>query len=257
MRYHCGMYGFAEFHILSAAFAAVFAGGTAARLFGGRTVEGAAAFSVAVVLLRTVEVVFAPHAMALAYAAAVAIAALVVARRGRPRAFVGAAAAIALTFAAATCLDEFAAQASGRYYPVVSLVEAPLFAAAHLLIRAAAARALSCRVKRAYGASVELTVGEKSVEAAAFWDSGNTLTFRGTSPVVVLDGRVAEVLDGARVAGVMTVAGACGARGAVAYYLDRLKVRDSDGERAYADVVAVSVDRDFDGFDVLLNCGLS
>ena len=133
----------------------------------------------------------------------------------------------------------------------------PLFAAAHLLIRAAAARALSCRVKRAYGASVELTVGEKSVEAAAFWDSGNTLTFRGTSPVVVLDGRVAEVLDGARVAGVMTVAGACGTRGAVAYYLDRLKVRDSDGERAYADVVAVSVDRDFDGFDVLLNCGLS
>ena len=77
------------------------------------------------------------------------------------------------------------------------------------------------------------------------------------SPVVVLDGRVSNVLEGARIAGAMTVSGACGTRGSVAYYLDSLKVRDGDGERTYADVVAVAVDRNFDGFDVLLNCGLS
>ena len=250
------MYGYAEYAILSSVVAAVFTAVTTAAQFGAKSGVAASVFVPAIALTRGIELAFSPHGTNLVYFASILLLSAIVARRGGAKRYACACVCAAIAFAVSRALDDVLFDASRGAPFLCPFALAAVLLVLHVAIVAAAAKLCACRTRRAYGAEAELTVGGKRVVAAAFWDSGNTLTFRGTSPVVVLDGRVAEVLDGARVAGVMTVAGACGARGAVVYYLDRLKVRDSDGERAYADVVAVSVDRDFDGFDVLLNCGL-
>lgn len=250
------MYGFAEYAILSSVVAAIFTAVTTAALFGAKRCLAACVFVPAIALTRGVELAFSPRGTQLVYFASILLLSAIVASRGGSKRYACACVCAAIAFAASRALDDalFAASRGAAFLHPVEL--AAVLLVLHVATVAAAARICACRTRRAYGAEAELTVGGKRVVAAAFWDSGNRLTFRGLSPVIVLDGRLSNVLDGARVAGAIGVSSACGECGKIAYYLDELRVRDGDGEVKYTDVVAVAADRQFDGFEVLLNCGL-
>ena len=250
------MYGYAEYAILSSVVAAVFTAVTTAALFGAKSGVAASVFVPAIALTRGIELAFSPHGTNLVYFASILLLSAIVARRGGAKRYACACVCAAIAFAVSRALDDVLFDASRGAPFLCPFALAAVLLVLHVAIVAAAAKLCACRTRRAYGAEAELTVGGKRVVAAAFWDSGNRLTFRGLSPVIVLGGRLSAVLDGARVAGAIGVSSACGECGKIAYYLDELKVRDGDGEVKYTDVVAIAADRQFDGFEVLLNCGL-
>lgn len=251
LRYYFHMFGYAEYHIVSSALTGAFCGATIAAIFGAKRLLPMLLSAAALALLECASLLFGTFAEGIALAA-IALAVAATATKSSLRSAISAS-VVYLT--AVTLCDAIlrSLRCAGPLCLLVSVFAYPLVFAVICAVRK---RLITRKTMRSYGASVTLTVGERSVSVPGFWDSGNTLRYRGYMPVIVLDDRVSEILENARIAGAISVSSACGSRVKVAYFLDRVTVSDSDGIKTFGDVVAVSSDARFDGFDVLLNCGL-
>lgn len=255
--YHCGMIAFAEFTIAARAVYAAFASATAVVATGRKPrLRAVALSSLVFAAYEGTQLYFAPDASFLLAAAALLTSALALCGKCGFCRFAATASLMGAILILCLCFDNALAELAAGLYPWLLPVVAFGCAVAFVAARAAFVRLYRSRRKKTYSASVSVRVGGECAECAGYWDSGNTLLFRGESPVVVLGRDAAHILDAARVAGRVSVASVCGNCDRVAYYIDELKVKDADGELNLTDVVAVGSDRGFDGFSVLLNCGL-
>ncbi len=206
---------------------------------------------------RAAVLAFAPTGATLAYIAAFLTISLVATEKRAGRGYLRASLALAL-FAVLCCgADAVLAGALGDIYAFAPLVVSPLCLIGYLAVSAICTARAASRRKRDYGAKVTIGSGECAVHCDGFWDSGNTLRLRGNMPVVVLDPSVAdEVKPYAKKAGAIEVKTVCGTRCREVFFIDKMTVDDCDGRTVLRDVAAVTGERKFDGFSVLLNCGL-
>ncbi len=247
------MFGFAEFEVVSAGICGAFCSATALRISSRRGRFAVVASAIVFALSVWIKAYFAPRAWQLLSVAALLVSSLLTAH-GDARKIV--AVSVAEVAAALVYCGVYGAFSS--YGQIVAVASAGAFClVGHFAVCAVCAAVARSGRKRDYGAEVNVSVAGRRVNVAGFWDSGNSLTFRGMEPVVVVGADGAGILDGARVAGQMIVSSVCGKTRRTAYFIDELTVRDADGEKSFKDVVAIGADSAFDGFKILLNCGLN